>query len=956
MKMELRMMVWNFTKLPCQIEFLNPKPMGGNKITFEGCCSMRTCTGAVVIETIEEGRKLRLSWISHNEKVRHEQKARITGDMKIRIIEMLEHASPVVVRSKLVNQNTDETDESCSIVPYLKNLYQMKYRAKKERFHAAVNPIVSILELRAHPLYYHCIHEVQYYPFSCFYSTQLQQAFSLAESERRRSAISIDATGISVTLPPECEISAKTGKTKRAMLYNIVFHGIKRNKAVFQMVTQTHTSIQIGRMLRSFMELQHRQKAPREVFIDESPALLLACVEIFTTFKCVNDYLNHCSECLLSKKPSTTTFIRIDRSHLVKSVLRNLQFRKLNELKKIFYRRVIGLLIQISDFEEVVRIMHETFRCLHEPYLQPNDEDRRRLLNRISTHESVIDWEQSIEDLGEPNDSMADDPRTQTDKHGFPRFVKNISAKYRQERVNEDELFDALKEGNANTLHAPEIESELIDILSKLPLYGNIMCTIFGSIVLTPSSSATEASFRVLKRNVFKGDNQLRIDTWLQKHLDYILASLEGCEVRDEEELGSEEEQFAKASDRSSDEQVCDFLWSMSENLRRRSSATKPEEKSASNKPDTNSDESANPDPFGPSTKQDVWKTINKTGGEKHAPLQRCQNSILNPDAWTASIPVLSNGYTSNAQNKINGKVVTTSMTCAFDSLFHFYMACYVDIPQFKVVIDNATGTFVDLIKLANSKGVCDPVYELRNLLLHQYFTEDLPRKESKRALVGSSEKVLSINCFMSVSRTLQFIADRQPELHTMTQTTTCCSCSNVIVDKFLNDVPMDMNGVQIELMNWHFKRSEWKTKAKCDVCGDEVEALVKRIPNDIIAIESETFLLECDFEKNTTHFVHVHISRIPSQISYADKWFNLKGVVHYVTSQKHFVVFVRRKTIWRRYDDLKLLPKTAQPKTLKPVMLLYVRDFAHKDKPGTPIPTNISSSVVSVGKQLESY
>lgn len=93
---------------------------------------MRTCAGAVVIETIEEGRKLRLSWISHNEKVRHEQKARITGDMKIRIIEMLEHASPVVVRSKLVNQNMDETDESCPIVPYLKNLYQMKYRAKKE--------------------------------------------------------------------------------------------------------------------------------------------------------------------------------------------------------------------------------------------------------------------------------------------------------------------------------------------------------------------------------------------------------------------------------------------------------------------------------------------------------------------------------------------------------------------------------------------------------------------------------------------------------------------------------------------------------------------------------------------------------------------------------------------------------------------------------------------------------
>lgn len=206
--MDIRMAVWKYSKLPCVIHFNNPTT-DGSKLLIEGYCPIRRCAAMVIFETIDDGQKIRISWTPANQSVEHRDKAKVTGEMKNRILDMLDKDSPIVVHSKLINEYMEERDKNCPIIPNLSNLYQINYRAKKQSS-LDDDSIRSIVQMRGIPEYYNCIHEVNYYPFSYFYATPLQQNFMQIESKKRCSLISIDATGISVTLPPEYEISTVT--------------------------------------------------------------------------------------------------------------------------------------------------------------------------------------------------------------------------------------------------------------------------------------------------------------------------------------------------------------------------------------------------------------------------------------------------------------------------------------------------------------------------------------------------------------------------------------------------------------------------------------------------------------------------------------------------------------------------------------------------------------------------
>lgn len=427
--MDLRMLIWKFTKLPCIIDFYDPRSFG-DKLMFHGVCPLRRCGAVVIIETIDDSSALRITWSEHNDKVEHEMKAKITGNMKSKILDMLQKDVPIVVQSKLVSEFMESTDESCPIIPNPKNLHQMKYRSRAQENDYKENPILAIVNMRACPEFYKCIHEVGYFPFSCFYSTPQQQNITLSESKNKRSCIYIDATGISVTLPSECEISARTNKIKRCMLYSIVMQGTTSNKPVYHMVTQTHTSSQIIRMLKSFMSLQHRDKSPDEVVIDESAALMLACVQAFTSFNSVNEYLNHCYECLEKEEMSKQTLIRIDRSHVIKSIMRNTKLKKLGGAKTVFYRRAIGYILQLESFDEALEFMEELFRCMHEPVLKDNDQNRKKLIELVSKHKSNIEWEDDTE-----NEEESDAAYVCSKRNKFYDLVANISSKHSQDNI-----------------------------------------------------------------------------------------------------------------------------------------------------------------------------------------------------------------------------------------------------------------------------------------------------------------------------------------------------------------------------------------------------------------------------------------------------------------------------------------------------------------------------------------
>lgn len=397
---------------------------------------------------------------------------------------MLENEPPIVVHSKLVSEYMDVTDDSCPMVPYIRNMYQMKYRNRILESTTGPDPIRAIAQMRGMPEFYNCIDEVDYYPFSCFYSTSSQQRFSREESYRKDSYIAIDSTGVSVILPPECEISTRTNTMKRCMLYNIVILGSKTSKAVYQMLTQSHNSTQIFKMLDLFKEKQHHDKNPKEVFIDESPALLLACVKVFLSMNSTNEYIDYCFDCLMTKDKVKKTYIRIDRSHVVKTIHRIKKIKKLRNPRTVFYQRALGYLIQIKDFEEAKRMMNELFRCVNEQFLSQNDKNRENLIESVKNHnkfDSVNeDKEANVDsDYADPFESEYIESRANIKRNKFFDFVQNLAEKHRTTHNDENDVFDNLKNRSANPLYAPNLESTLIEVLAKLPLYGNILNDCF---------------------------------------------------------------------------------------------------------------------------------------------------------------------------------------------------------------------------------------------------------------------------------------------------------------------------------------------------------------------------------------------------------------------------------------------------------------------------------------------
>lgn len=713
----LRLIIWKYTKLPCVLAFHDPR-IEGEKSIFEAHCPLRRCTALVVCETIENNEKLRISWTESNDAVKHENKAKLTGEVKSKVLDMLEKHAPIVARSNLVNEYMDSTDNTCPLVPYIRNMYQMKYRNRNEtKTMTDKNPISAIAQMRGMPEFYNCIDEVDYVPFACLYSTPSQQRFSKEESEKKRTTLSIDSSGVSVILPPECEISARTNTMKRCMLYNIVMLGSKTSKVVYQMVTQTHTSSQISKMIDIFKTKQHHEKNPKEIFIDESPALFLGCCKAFLSMNSTNEYMDYCFDCLMENKKSSKTFIRIDRSHVVKTIKRIKKIKQLKNPRTVFYQRALGYLIQINDFEEAKNIMKELFRCINQQFLVGNDERRNNLINCISSHDPFKDFDVKGDDNDDENNDYTDpfecedtEPRAKIKRNKFFHFVRRIAEENRSEHVSDENIFESLKMNANNPLYAPEIETTLIEVLSKLPMYGNILCECFESTIRVPSSSATEVTFRVLKHEVFQLITKLAVDKWLGKHLNFLNGIITG-----EDMAISADEQ---TSDMSGDGEVFGGIDGYKKSYKQPVLT------------DSETADSETDDKFDEKLKHDIWKSINEGKQPRSKKLNRCKTSILNPDTSSEQIPIFPNKF--EIKGEKGAKNVEAQRMCAFNSILHFHLACYADILSFKSQVDENDGKYFEIIRRAMTEGITKAVHKEKINFILECYTNDLDCTDKK--------------------------------------------------------------------------------------------------------------------------------------------------------------------------------------------------------------------------------
>lgn len=139
---------------------------------------------------------------------------------------------------------------------------------------------------------------------------------------------------------------------------------------MYQMLSQDHTSIQINMMLQKCQK-RNNDFVPNEIIMDDSAALLLSAVCCFTEFKSVHEYFDYCSDILHETDDSrATTYIRLDRSHVIKSIMKRISVKKgVNKVTATFYRRIFGFLIQQTDVGVCSDIIRKIFVLMKNRYI-----------------------------------------------------------------------------------------------------------------------------------------------------------------------------------------------------------------------------------------------------------------------------------------------------------------------------------------------------------------------------------------------------------------------------------------------------------------------------------------------------------------------------------------------------------------------------------------------------------
>lgn len=911
---ELRYIIWNETKAPCTFKFNLPEFANG-EFSVACYCPERRCSCMVKFETLERREKLKMAWTNYNEKVNHgSKKAYLTGDIKSEILDMLKRDSPQVVYTELVNKLMDSNDRECPLLPNMPNLKQMAYRDRKTN--AMVrneHPILSICQMRLEMEFYDCIHSIGIYPFFTFYSTPLQQSFARSEIKRSRwIALSLDSTGISTVLPAECAISERTGKMRKVFLYNILLHGSK-TLPVFQMVSQDQSSRKVSEMLKFWKDQQTFGKNVNEVIMDKSPTLLLSVTETLTSFSCVNEYLNHMFDCLLSSGESNEPFLRIDRSHAVKLIQDNKAIAKIEKTPREFYRRIMGYLIQVDDFNIFQKVIEDVFDLLHREFINVDDkplrEMRSALFKLANTHEDDYDEEYKVmfEDIDE----------LELERNKFHNWIGNIS-KAKKALHPKVKSKRSIGEGfEKNPLHVPSIEKALIDLFALMPLAGNIMCKSFRCKNYVPSSTPTEVSFRVIKKDLFKNQHNLRIDNWLEKHIRFLKGKIIG------KDIGSGEENECEENNNHNENIECDVDVDVECN---------EEENCLEDDNEENREDEVFDDEFDAKIKQEIWRDGNDLAKPEKKKFElrrnRCKSSILNAaKKFYSTIPILKNGF----RDETHRKMIVTQHTCAFDTFFQTYLALYVDNVGFKALVDRSDGDFVNLIKLTMVAKEKKEVYCERNKLLLKYYNEDTDMKDRSLYILADEEKLLHIDCFIGINQMFKLITGRQRELFSIKQTKACEVCGVIFEEKQMEYIPIDANKANLKNITPSIFGSELKSKLKCKNCDCYLKIIRK--PSKIIVVDCENFrssmtITTIDKETVITHLMF-SLEDVAKTIMYSHTQYTLFAVIE--GTENHFITNILRGDEWEAYDDLHPQGVLKPKKKLVPMQLFYIVDESNR-------------------------
>lgn len=651
--------------------------------------------------------------------------------------------------------------------------------------------------------------------------------------------------------------------------------GANQNMSICQALSQRQSSDFISHVLNNWKNSAVTNgRVPHEIVMDNSSALLLACVRSFTFCGTTNNYLSDCFDSLLRGTEPPHCFIRLDRSHMVKIIADLKCLKTEDKRKQKLFRRIFGFLMKNDDIKLANNIIRGIFILLFNKYEnEKHVKDAKISLKNVADKHALVELE---EPYNEFDTHMIETEVSNRSKfHSWvAALAKDVKAHCVNEALNTSDSINEKENSEElidNIYYAPHLEDPFIELLATLPLWSNVMNHQFGSNNFCPSSSMTEVEFKNIKRLVFNGQRSIRVDTFVRHHIQHVngtmkLALAENKKVQMIEDANTKEENAVSAS-------------GSSENI------------------------------FVDEMQQEIWRDKNddiKVNTNKFKFVKRCRTSILEPHRpISRKVPILKNGHKKTGTKKGNTPYTVTLKTCSFDSVFHAFAACYFDIDAFKQRVESDNSRFSRLMKTALDLQDKAQTYTERDEILFELFPE---------CFKVSTETITVFDCEMSIATMFMRLCQHFEILNSLEEHKYCDKCEKSLEKVQKTFVPTNLNNVNIEQLQESIVQN-FATKSNCAACGERLTKLLEY--NNIVAI---------DFEKTQPKEVYyVDFANISNQIYLNNRKYALKAVIDYIDNIEHFVTHVlRNDNKWETFDDLHIDHTLKPAARIHPVLLFY--------------------------------
>lgn len=682
---------------------------------------------------------------------------------------------------------------------------------------------------------------------------------------------------------------------------------------VAQLLSQNHDANYIEFWLTSwFADL----KKPDEVIIDGSEALIRASVRSFTQYANTNEYITACMKALIEKGAPPRCFIRLDRSHFVRSIHKNKVLRKLDQRVNRLVKGVIGYLIKCESMKAVKDILIKLFTLTRNTMgTEEVSNAKSYLVKLVQTHV--------------PFDEIRDEENTKCTE-----VIKSEKITYRDtlvfkwvKAIHDAVAVEQTAECDPSTLpniyYSDALNEYLLELFVRIPMWSNVMCGICESCNLNPSSSASESEFKNIKK--LSGIKTKLVNVFVDLHCKNLSGNMK---IR----LGEQRNRTLRDTPQKSETLLDDDVRLIK--LKRSSSLTKifeghPRNHSLSlsrsrsendifeqtieNAADihTSSDNDSSIENRRKEIPEENWKNKNT----EPPVLRRSKASILNPHDVNYkynSVPLLKNAYTS--PRKVNNKYVDLRHTCAYDSTYCIYTAAFLDDERLHQIIDSceANQRFSYFIKkILERRQDSKQFYIDKTEILYQLYSKFYKKQ------IKETKNSISMNCETAFGPFMKklFSEIDSDLLSSVTEIRSCPKCQNDIEEKSPFGKVRFVDKISLQRLSSYLILEEDKNW-RCRACNTRMETTLEYA--NLIAFDVEP-------AKERLIFLS-KIDDVQEALHINEAVYNLFAVVEFKAEIRHFLAHVKRANgVWETYDDLKMDVIRSRKCTTTPMAIFAV-------------------------------